>query len=245
MSGQKAATGIPGLDIMLGGGFPQGRVILIIGGPGTGKTIFCSQFLYWGAIEQDDKAVYISLDEPKSHYLREMLAFGWDFAELEQADKFVFVDASSLRRIPEEAKVGRLPVGGKELGLVNLIDMITTTVEKLEARRVVLDSISGLIFRFPKVEERRLAVLDIVEALTATGATCLLTSEVSTVGEVRMVQPEEYLSHGVVVLQTLQSGERAIRVIKMRGTKVDTHPRPYEIKETGIEVYATESILQT
>jgi circadian clock protein KaiC len=230
---------------MLGGGFPYGRVILVIGGPGTGKTIFCSQFLHWGMTEQDEKAVYISLDEPKSHYLKEMLVFGWDFGKLEQDNKFMFVDASSVRRIPEEAKVGRLPVGGKELGLVNLIDTIQTTVEKLEARRLVLDSISGLIFRFPKVEERRLAVLDIVEALTATGATCLLTSEVLSVSEERTVQPEEYLSHGVIVLQTLRSGERAVRIVKMRGTKVDTHPRPYEIKETGIEVYATESILQT
>jgi len=241
---KRVETGITGLDEMLGGGLPDQRVVLVSGGPGTGKTIFCSQFLHYGAVQQNESGVYISLDETKHHFLKEMQAFSWDFQDLEQNARFNFIDASRLRRIPEEAQVGRLSVGGRELGIANLIDMINTTIKKLEARRVVLDSISGLVFRYPKASERRLAALDIIDALTATGATCLVTSEVQSMGDARQVQPEEYLSHGVATLQTLKTGERVVQILKMRGTKVDTVPRPYVINETGVEVYSTQSVYQ-
>jgi circadian clock protein KaiC len=242
MTSEKVGTGIQGLDVMLEGGFPKGRVILLMGGPGTGKTILCSQFLHWGATRKDDKAIYISLDETKSQYSREMLAFGWDFAQLDNESKFAFVDGSGVIRTPEQAKLGRIPVGGRELGLVSLLDMIESSVEKIGARRVVLDSIAGLIFRFPRVEERRLAVMDIMQDLNATGSTCLVTSEVLSWGKRRLVQPEEYLAHGVIDLQILPNGVRQIQILKMRETKIDTTPRPYGISETGIEVSPDEYV---
>jgi len=56
-------TGIEGLDEMISGGFPRGRVILVIGGPGCGKTILAAQFLYKGISEHNENAVFVSLDE--------------------------------------------------------------------------------------------------------------------------------------------------------------------------------------
>lgn len=252
----KVETGIPGLDEMLRGGYPEGRMILVMGGPGTGKTIFCSQFLYHGSTKQGEKTVYISLDETKSHFLEEMLTFGWNFQELEEDNRFTFIDASNIRRIPEEAKVGRLQVAGKELARERLKKSIFTTFDGTRARaidrfigdlgaqRVVLDSISGLTFRFPEAWEKRQAMLEIMEALDSIGATCLITSEAISIGEERQVQPEEYLSHGAVLLQTLRTGERAVRVVKMRGTEVDSTPRPYQIGQAGIEVFPGQSIFQ-
>lgn len=242
MASQRVPTGVLGLDEMLGGGFPEGRVILLVGGPGTGKTILCSQYLDCGVTKKNERAVYISLDETKLQYSKEMLAFGWDFLQLENDNKFAFVDGTSVIRTPEQAKVGRIPVGGRELGLVSLLETIETSVEKIGARRVVLDSIAGLIFRFPKIQERRLAVLDIIEALNATGGTCLVTSEVLYSGEKRTVQPEEYLAHGVIDLQVLSNGIRQIQVLKMRETRVDTVPRPYSINANGIEIAYDEFV---
>jgi circadian clock protein KaiC len=254
---RKVETGITGLDMMLRGGIPEGRMILMMGGPGTGKTIFCSQFLHYGATEQAEKSVYISLDETKSHFLEEMLTFGWDFQELEQANLFTFIDASDIRRIPEKTEVDRVPVGGTELARARLIDNIFTiadgsgssSIEKfigdLGATRVVLDSISGLLFRFPEAWKKRKAILDVMEALSVTGATCLITSEAASLGEERQVQPEEYLSNGAILLQTLRTGERAVRIMKMRGTEVDSAPRPYRIRERGIEVHSNQSVFET
>jgi KaiC/GvpD/RAD55 family RecA-like ATPase len=250
----RVETGIPGLDNMLRGGFPEGRMILVMGGPGTGKTIFCSQFLHYGSAKQGEKTVYISLDENKPHFLKEMSTFGWDFQKLEQERKFTFIDASGIRRIPEKPKVEKSDVGGKELARARLIDNIvtifdgtrSTSIERfigdLGAQRVVLDSISGLLFRFPKSWEKRQAILDIMEALENVGATCLITSEAMSIGEARQVQPEEYLCHGAIVLQTLGTGDRAVRILKMRGTEVDSVPRPYRIGEAGIEVHSDKNI---
>lgn len=62
-------TGLIGLNELLSGGFPRGRVILLIGGPGTGKTIFAGQFIHKGIEDFDENGIYISLDESKKNSL--------------------------------------------------------------------------------------------------------------------------------------------------------------------------------
>jgi KaiC/GvpD/RAD55 family RecA-like ATPase len=237
----KLSSGLPGLDVMLDGGFNKGRVILILGEPGTGKTIICSQWLHEGAAKGEN-SMFIGMNEPKSRFLNEMLALGMDFAKLEGNGKFKYVDATDVRKIPEQAKVGRIAVGGRELGLVNLLETIQSTISKFEPVRIALDSMSDLVFRFPTVEERRPVVLDIVESLQSTSATSLLTSELLSTGEERLLQPEEYLAEGVLLMRTLRKGVRTIQILKMRGSKVDTHPRPYVITGKGLEVLATEEV---
>ncbi len=238
----KIASGINGLDALLKGGLPEGRVVLVLGEPGTGKTVLTAQFLYHGATRANEKTIMVGMNEPKTRYLAEMTEFGMDFAKLESAGSFTYVDATEVRRIPEQARVGRIPVGGKELGLVNLIDMIQEAVERTKAKRIVVDSISDLIFRFPTIEERRPVVLDLIDSLQSSGATSLLTSELLSTGDDRSLQPEEYLAEGVILLRTLRKGVRAIQVPKMRGTEVDTAQRPYAIKNNGLEVYSTEEV---
>jgi circadian clock protein KaiC len=243
-SARKLGTGVQGLDALLEGGFSEGKVILILGEPGTGKTILCSQFLHHGATKEGEKGVFVGINEPKSRFMSEMMGLGMDFAKLEKDGSFAYVDATEVRRIPEQARVGRIPVGGRELGIVNLMDLIQEAIEKVSPKRIVVDSISDLIFRFPRIEERRPVVLDIVEALEATGATSLLTSELLSTGESRSLQPEEYLAEGVIILRQLRKGIRGIQIRKMRGSRIDTKPRPYAIKEKGIEVYATEELYE-
>jgi len=239
---EKLSSGLSGLDTMLDGGFNRGRVVLILGEPGTGKTIICSQYLYKGSAELGERTMFIGMNEPKSRFMREMLNLGMDFARLDAEGKFMYVDATEVRKIPETAKVGRIAVGGRELGLVNLLETIQTAIAKFEPSRIALDSMSDLVFRFPTVEERRPVVLDMIETLQGTSATSLLTSELLSTGEERMLQPEEYLAEGVLLMRTLKKGVRTIQVLKMRGSKVDTHPRPYVITGRGIEVLASEEV---
>ena len=75
-------TGIPGLDELISGGFPEGRVNLLVGGPGTGKTILASQFLYNGLTKFNENGIYVSLDESRTHFFEEMQTFGWNFKQL-------------------------------------------------------------------------------------------------------------------------------------------------------------------
>lgn len=238
----KLTSGLPGLDTMLDGGFNRGRVVLVLGEPGTGKTIVCSQYLHHGAADEGQKGMFIGMNEPKSRFVKEMGALGMDFAKLEGDGMFHYIDATDVRKIPETAKVGRIVVGGRELGLVNLLDTIQDSIAKFDPVRIAVDSMSDLVFRFPTVEERRPVVLDLIETLQSTSATSLLTSELQSTGEERLLQPEEYLAEGVLLMRTLRKGVRTVQILKMRGSKVDTHPRPYVITNRGLEILATEEV---
>ena len=92
-------TGIEGLNELLNGGLPKGRVVLVIGGPGSGKTILASQFLYNGIYDYNENGIFVSLDEGKDHYFSEMQNFGWDFYKAEEEGKFAFIDATKMSRI--------------------------------------------------------------------------------------------------------------------------------------------------
>ncbi|MFZ1039440.1 MAG: ATPase domain-containing protein, partial [Candidatus Bathyarchaeia archaeon] len=91
---EKTATGIQGLDELVGGGIPKGRVVLVIGGPGSGKTIFAAQFLYKGIKDHSENGIFVSLDESKEHFFDEMQQFGWDFRKAEGDMKFALIDAT-------------------------------------------------------------------------------------------------------------------------------------------------------
>ena len=245
----RTPTGIPGFDEMLNGGFPKGRVILVVGGPGSGKTILATQFLVNGIRNYGENSLFVSLDESKTHFYKEMMTLGWNLEELEKERKFMFLDASPIRHIPGEVKIGKLTIGKREFSMISLIEGIKSTTQTLDARRIVIDPIASLVFQYPDVVQRRTAILDLIEALIGTGATSILTLELRSAGVTsgleRSVQLEEYLAHGVIVLQTIQVGRslvRAIQVEKMRETPIDTQPRPYKIGDNGIEVFPRESV---
>jgi KaiC/GvpD/RAD55 family RecA-like ATPase len=240
----KVTTGIDGLDELLGGGFPEGRTILVIGGPGTGKTTLAAQFLYKGIHDKKENGIYVSLDESKEHFYSEMKGFGWHFDEAEREGKFEFVDATRISRVTmlkeqlygEETKSLR----GKHLPIDNLIEELNKKIQSIRAKRVVVDTLAALFYRFPDPVERRTAVVDLIESLADIGATTVITTELGHLGLERSAVEEEYLVHGVVMMQTLFSGgttTRSIQVEKMRGTKVNPNLVPYSIDQNGIEVY--------
>jgi circadian clock protein KaiC len=243
----RTPTGITGLDEMLGGGIPQGRIILLLGEPGAGKTITCSQFLATGMDKYGEKGLFVSLEEDRNHYDREMSQFGWDFTSAEKNGQFAFVDASPIRSIPGEIKIGNLTIGKQDFSLISLIEVIRNSAKTIGATRIVVDPLSLLIFQYPDEAQRRKVLLDLVEALSETGATCVLSSELHIAGlQGRNLQIEEYLVHGVILMQTVATGktmQRVIQVEKMRETQIDPQPRPYSITTKGIEVHSKENVM--
>jgi KaiC/GvpD/RAD55 family RecA-like ATPase len=242
---KKIATGIYGLDELVGGGFPEGRTILVIGGPGSGKTILCGQFLYKGIYENQENAVFVSLDESKDNFYSEMQQFGWDFRKAEEERKFAFVEATRISRVAmlkeklykEESKSLR----GKQLPIDKLIEELQAKIQETGAKRVVVDTLAALIYRFPDLIERRTVITDLIESLADLKVTSLVTTELGYLGLERNALEEEFLVHGVIMMQTLFSGgttTRAIQVEKMRGAKVNPSLVPYSIDRNGIEVFA-------
>ena len=130
--------------------------------------------------------------------------------------------------------------------MASLIDMITKSVDKVGATRMVVDSIATLIIQYPNEAERRGAVLDLVQGAVSTGCTTLLVSELAYSAPERPYQIEEYLAHGVILMQRfLKTGGMvyALTVEKMKGVNHDRQPRPYKISDKGIEVHATGIVL--
>jgi len=253
---KKIASGIPGLDELVGGGFPEGRVILVIGGPGTGKTIMCGQFLYKGIYEHEESGVFVSLDESKDHFYSEMQGFGWDFRKAEEEGKFAFIDATRMSRLAmleekldkEKSRSLHARLRGKRLPIDELIKDLSAKVyhTKIErhafarAQRVAVDTLAALYYRFPDPVERRTAVVDLIESLADLGVTSLVTTELGYLGLERNALEEEFLVHGVIMMQTVFSGgttTRAIQVEKMREAKVNPSLVPYSIDQNGIEIF--------
>ena len=243
---ERVLSGIPGLDEILHGGFPRGRVILILGGPGTGKTLLCTQFLYNGIHKHDENGIFVSLDETKIHFYKEMHFLGMDLEKLESNKKFIFLDASPIRHVPEKVKIGDLKIGRADFSISGLIERIKLSAEMIDAQRIAVDPISSLFLQYSNPYERRAAVVDLVEALTQIGATVLVTSELLNLTMDRKARIEEYISHGVILLQKLSirgSSIRAIQVEKLRESDIDLDLRPYKISNKGIEVFTQEKII--
>jgi KaiC/GvpD/RAD55 family RecA-like ATPase len=240
----KIPSGVPGLDEIAGGGIPAERVILIVGDPGAGKTILSTQFLVKGIELQGDNGVYVSLDESKEHLYAEMSTFGWNLAQLEEQKKLTFVDASIIRRFPGEVKLGSVSIGKRDFSLIALIDLIKRAVKSIDAKRLVLDSLTALTFNYPNQIEKRIGTVDLIEALSNLKVTCLLTTER---GQIEGFETEAYLTHGVILLQTLRVGknfQRTIQIMKMRGSHVDLQPRRYDITTSGFETYPHEPLFE-
>ncbi len=244
-------TGVPGLDELISGGFPKGRVILVLGGPGAGKTVLASQFLYKGISTYGDNAVMVSLDEGKNHYYSEMMKFGWDFKKAEDEHKFGYIDATRISRVAllkeKMLKEESGSLRGKQLPVDRLIEEIQARIKELDAKRVVLDTLASLFYRFLDPIERRTAGVDLIEALSDLGATVLVTTELSELGLERKIMDEEFLVHGVIMMQTLYSSgtaTRGLQVEKMRGVSVNTNLVPYTIDRSGIEIYPSMSMFR-
>jgi len=244
-------SGIEGLDELISGGFPKNRVVLIIGGPGAGKTILASQFLYKGLSEYNENGILVSLDENKNHFFEEMIKFGWDFKKAETENKFGFIDATRISRVAmlkeKMLKEESSSLRGKELQIDRLIEELQAMIKQKNAKRVVLDTLASLFYRFTDSTERRTAGIDLIEALSDCGATILVTTELGQLGLERKISDEEFLVHGVIMMQTLFSSgtsTRGLQVEKMRGVSINNNLVPYTIDKTGIEIYPTMSLFR-
>ena len=105
---------------------------------------------------------------------------------------------------------------------------------------MAVDTVAALTYRFTDPVERRTAVLDLIDSLKDLGVTSLVTTELGYLGLERHALDEEFMVHGVIMMQTLFSGTtttRAIQVEKMRGAKVNPSLVPYSIGRNGIEVF--------
>jgi KaiC/GvpD/RAD55 family RecA-like ATPase len=239
-------TGIKGLDEMLGGGFPPGRNILVAGGPGSGKTIFGAQYLCNGISRYDENGVLITLEETMSKMKGELVSVGLDLEKYEKAGKLKIIDYSFINYMPQkevESAVNFLSMPSFKIS--SLLEVIKNSCKDIDAKRVVLDSLSALTFQEPDLVKRRLAAMLLFKTFNELECTSLIISELKVNLLVREFIFEEYLADGVVVIQNLRREDvtaKSIHIEKMRGVSHDIQPHPYKIDQAGITIFPKEKL---
>ncbi len=255
MKSEHVPSGIPGLDELLGGGYPRGRVILVTGGPGSGKTLMAMQFLLDGVNRFDERGVFVSLEESKSHLITEMSNFGWDLEKYEKKNQIAIVDASPLRQASNDGdqqvesnseSEKNVRIRGPEFSIQALSTVLRSYVRVIRATRIVVDPMTSLSLQFMDNHQRRRSIIDLLESLIGMGTTSIVTTEIANrFGSAltqREIPSEEYLCHGVLVLHNSHVAGRgivsAIEIEKMRECKHDRQLHPYSITENGVAVYS-------
>lgn len=228
---ERTPTGIVGLDEMIGGGIPRGRIVLVAGGPGTGKTTFAVQFLVNGISKYRENGIFVSLDEPQHKIFEEAGILGWDLDKLCKEQKLAFVDGSPYTR---GHKVQRFQLG----------QTVRDIARSIKAKRISVDTMAALTLQYPDIIQRREVILELFDTVSDTRATSVITNEIRE-GAAREILLEEYLADGVITLRTSQVERRRVRTIdvnKMRGTAIDEQMRPYLLTENGLAVISDKDI---
>lgn len=233
---RRVKSGIPGLDELLNGGIPERNVVLLSGGPGTGKTVFSQQFLYKGVSEYDEPGVYVSLEEHPVQVRRNMMAFGWDAKRFEEENKFAIVDAFSagIGRASQYEKYVVTDPTSEDL----LIDVLREAIQDIGAKRVVIDSVTTLFFTRPSMGRK--IVFKLKKVISGYGCTGIMVSQIN-VGEIGFGgYGVEHAADGIIRLDLDEiDGElqRSIIIWKMRGTRHDMRRHPFDITDQGIVIY--------
>ena len=220
--------------MMLNGGLPRGRIVLVSGSTGTGKTTLGMQFIYNGVKQFNEPGVYMTFEQDKEKIKADMSLLGMNLDEL--GDKFRLVGGpiATVYKYKKKTKAG----------VEDIIGEVEEIVREIDAKRVVLDPINLFLMLFDSEDERRMALATLSEHLTALGCTSLLVCEVKEQSiDISRYGFEEFVVDGVIALYSINQGQsflQGVTVRKMRGIKHHREIRPYEITDSGIAVYPTQ-----
>src|SRR5262245_4206421 len=205
MSGKRISTGIPELDALIEGGLREAKSYLVLGRPGTGKSVLSLQFLVRGLMEKE-KCLYVAIDEKPADVIEQASSLGWDLAPFIESKEFLILDASAYF-------VARAGDPGKGVDVQRVAADLNTYITRMGAARLVIDPGRPLVRRNPD-QPRQL-----IDALQANaGTTNLLTTYAADMTPHGI---EEYLVAGTIILEMeLIEGryQRKLTIEKMRGT---------------------------
>jgi len=230
-------SGVPGLDDLVGGGFPRHRTVLLCGDIGTGKTTFGLQFLMAG-VERGEAGVLVSVDEKPQHIVADARRFGWDLDAAVSRRLLTVLDASPFfMALRSKSALDARHVAGD----------LTHQVRHATASRLVIDGVTSLA----PAGAGDAAAEDFIRSLVLSlednlECTTVLTTRTSAAGDYSFAAgaTAEQLTSGVIELKLgpiVDLGElggcfpgwrrRSLRVRKMRGAPSAIDERPFDITD--------------
>ncbi len=222
---RRIKTGIPGLDPLIQGGLQQGDFVLLVGGIGTGKTIFSCQFVYNAAKLYDEHAVFATFEEDISSLKRNMLQFGMDLGSLEKEGKIKLMDLEALE-------------GG---GMGANIETLLAALDDVKGKRLVVDSLTAFLSGAQEKFDYSFLMHLIYKTLKREGITTLMTVSAPQGSNGLGGGVEEFIADGLFQLESYVTEHMELKtrfvVRKLRGTE---HSRKYHnvaFTPHGLEIY--------
>lgn len=219
---ERIETGIKAFDEILQGGFPEGASVLIVGAPGSGKTIFAHQMAFHNA-NNDNKVVYLTtLSEPQVKVMKFQQEFDYfDYGKFQKS--LLYRDLGSVLR---------------KRGAAQTLIMIDEILQKHQPRLIVIDTIKTLSDMIPSIIAFREFLLDLSLRIATWGCTALFLGEYPE--EEIQLRPESAIADGIIYLygtEERKQQKRFLRVLKMRGTGFPGGQNIFKITQKGIELY--------
>ena len=224
-SRDRAATGVPGLDTLLGGGIPMGDAVLVSGPSGAGKSVLTTQFIAEG-VRRGEPGVIAVFEEHPQEYMRRARALGLDLEEMVRQGSLAVIYIRPLDLSPDET-----------------LWAIREAVARVGARRVAIDSVSGFELALAPDfrQDFRESLYRLVGALTGTGITVLLTMEIVQTTDALRFSPYiiSFLSDDIILLRHVEIAGQlrtSLAVAKMRNSDHSKELWLYDITEQGLVV---------
>jgi circadian clock protein KaiC len=225
-----SATGIAGLDNILGGGLTPNRLYLIEGNPGSGKTTLALQYLFEG-VRHKESCLYVTLSESKAELADVARSHGWSLGGVEVVEL-----AASEADLEPDNQLTMFQPADVELGQTT--KAVLAVVERVKPRRVVIDSLSELRLLAQSSLRYRRQILALKQFFAGRECTVLLLDDnTSAAGDLQL----HSIAHGVIGLEHLSpqygSERRRLRVAKLRGQKFRGGHHDFSIVTGGLDVF--------
>lgn len=224
----RAATGIEGFDSLVGGGLPVGRITLLSGGPGTGKTVFGLQAVCRAAAA-GTPGILVAFEESRREVVENHLAFDWGIDRLVADGKLSVM----------EARVGDDFVQAGQFDISGLLASVVARIGETGARWVMLDGLDALLGALENQPATLRELYRLKSWVAQAGVTCLLTAKDRNIDDDGNIGPgfAPFVADCVIGLSHRKRNGvfvRRLRVVKYRGGPGGAAPVPFVIGDSGI-----------
>lgn len=226
VKGERTPTGIQGFDKLCGGGLVKDSINLVTGNAGSGKTTFMIQFLYNGATKFNENGLYISFEPEITDIYKAAALQGMNVEKLDAQGKF---------------KVMKVNAG---VSIKEMQDKLIKMIAKYNIKRIALDPINVFAIELPREMTLRRQIYDLLSLLKKLDVCVMIAGESDgESNDIHGLSDEitfcKYSTDGVIELFSSGisgTGDRAIRITKMRMTNHIRGPVGMEITNEGIRV---------